>query len=393
MLSTDIDEGLDPGPGAGRGGRGHGAGQPVPRGVPQRRPGRHGGHHRDRARRPGRSCSGTCATRLASVPVELDGCDVDLAVGCTYKYLNAGPGAPAFALRLGPAAGGAAAADLGLVLPARPVRHGTQVRPGAGHGQVHDRHAARSPARRRWRRARGCCWRRACDAMRAKSVRLTSYLIELADAWLVPLGCAIATPREASRRGGHVSFRHPEAERIVGAAGRRRTSSPTTAPRTGSGSACPRSPRASPTSGTAVGRRPRHHREPNGGEGPWLNPSPTPATCGWISCCRAQQPRSAEHDEMLFIVIHQIYELWFKQLLHELGKLQAQLESGEHHARHAHAAADAGHLEDRGGAARRAGDHDANPVHPVPGQRSAPRAASSPRSSASWKRCWGGGTG
>jgi kynureninase len=44
---------------------------------------------------------------------------------------------------------------------------------------------------------------------------MTSYLIELADAWLVPLGCAIATPREASRRGGHVSFRHPQAERIV----------------------------------------------------------------------------------------------------------------------------------------------------------------------------------
>jgi tryptophan 2,3-dioxygenase len=43
----------------------------------------------------------------------------------------------------------------------------------------------------------------------------------------------------------------------------------------------------------------------------------------------AQQPRSAEHDEMLFIVIHQIYELWFKQLLHELGRLQSQLESGE----------------------------------------------------------------
>jgi tryptophan 2,3-dioxygenase len=42
----------------------------------------------------------------------------------------------------------------------------------------------------------------------------------------------------------------------------------------------------------------------------------------------AQQPRSAEHDEMLFIVIHQIYELWFKQLLHELGKLQAELEAG-----------------------------------------------------------------
>jgi len=43
----------------------------------------------------------------------------------------------------------------------------------------------------------------------------------------------------------------------------------------------------------------------------------------------AQQPRSAEHDEMLFIVIHQIYELWFKQLLHELARLQVQLETGE----------------------------------------------------------------
>jgi tryptophan 2,3-dioxygenase len=42
----------------------------------------------------------------------------------------------------------------------------------------------------------------------------------------------------------------------------------------------------------------------------------------------AQQPKSNEHDEMLFIVIHQIYELWFKQLLHELGKLQSELESG-----------------------------------------------------------------
>jgi tryptophan 2,3-dioxygenase len=43
----------------------------------------------------------------------------------------------------------------------------------------------------------------------------------------------------------------------------------------------------------------------------------------------AQEPRSSEHDEMLFIVIHQVYELWFKQLLHELTKLQLLLEAGE----------------------------------------------------------------
>jgi kynureninase len=52
--------------------------------------------------------------------------------------------------------------------------------------------------------------------MRAKSTQLTSYLIDLADAWLAPLGCALATPREASRRGSHVTYRHPQAERIVG---------------------------------------------------------------------------------------------------------------------------------------------------------------------------------
>jgi tryptophan 2,3-dioxygenase len=43
----------------------------------------------------------------------------------------------------------------------------------------------------------------------------------------------------------------------------------------------------------------------------------------------AQRPRSDEHDEMLFIVIHQVYELWFKQLLHEIRGLQAHLEAGD----------------------------------------------------------------
>ncbi|MGH8443124.1 MAG: tryptophan 2,3-dioxygenase [Nevskiaceae bacterium] len=43
-----------------------------------------------------------------------------------------------------------------------------------------------------------------------------------------------------------------------------------------------------------------------------------------------QRPRSdgPEHDEMLFIVIHQVYELWFKQVLHELRHLRGQFESG-----------------------------------------------------------------
>ena len=42
----------------------------------------------------------------------------------------------------------------------------------------------------------------------------------------------------------------------------------------------------------------------------------------------AQRPRSDEHDELLFIVIHQVYELWFKQILHEVEYLQENLEAG-----------------------------------------------------------------
>ena len=50
----------------------------------------------------------------------------------------------------------------------------------------------------------------------------------------------------------------------------------------------------------------------------------------------AQRPRTAEHDELLFIVIHQVYELWFKQLLHEGAYLQRRLEASDTtHALHA----------------------------------------------------------
>jgi tryptophan 2,3-dioxygenase len=43
----------------------------------------------------------------------------------------------------------------------------------------------------------------------------------------------------------------------------------------------------------------------------------------------AQRPSSDEHDELLFIVVHQVYELWFKQLIHELRYLQRMLEAGK----------------------------------------------------------------
>jgi kynureninase len=152
---------------------------------------------------------------VGAVPVELDACDADLAVGCTYKYLNAGPGAPAFLY---------VCARLTEVLR-QPVwgwfsqrdqfAMGPRYDPAAGIAKfmtgtppILGTAAVEEGAR--------LLLEAGIDAMRAKSVQLTSYLIDLADAWLVPLGCALATPRQAARRGGHVTFSHPRAEQIVG---------------------------------------------------------------------------------------------------------------------------------------------------------------------------------
>jgi tryptophan 2,3-dioxygenase len=68
--------------------------------------------------------------------------------------------------------------------------------------------------------------------------------------------------------------------------------------------------------------------------GPSDAPDPTPALTysaylALDEVLAAQRPRSDEHDELLFIVIHQVYELWFKQMLHEAAHLQARLEAGD----------------------------------------------------------------
>ena len=52
-------------------------------------------------------------------------------------------------------------------------------------------------------------------AVRAKSVRLTSYALDLVDAWLAGLGVEVASPRASARRGGHVTLRRPGFREVV----------------------------------------------------------------------------------------------------------------------------------------------------------------------------------
>ncbi|HEV7755235.1 MAG TPA: kynureninase [Mycobacteriales bacterium] len=148
-----------------------------------------------------------------SVPVPLSAAGADLAVGCTYKYLNGGPGAPAFlyvrselqaALRQ-PIWGWFGQADQ-FTMGARydPV-------PGierftVGTPSVLATYAVAEGAR--------IVAEAGIGRLRAKGMALTSYLIELADAVLAPLGFSVASPRDAERRGAHVSLHHPAAWQV-----------------------------------------------------------------------------------------------------------------------------------------------------------------------------------
>jgi kynureninase len=145
-----------------------------------------------------------------AVPLALDECGVDLAVGCTYKYVNAGPGSPAFLY-----------ANAGLQSDLQsPIQGWFGQRQQFEFGQAYEpadgvvRFLAGTPS------VLGTVAveegvRVLADAgvprLRQKSIRLTQLLVELADDRLRPLGFDVASPREADHRGGHVALRHPEA--------------------------------------------------------------------------------------------------------------------------------------------------------------------------------------
>jgi kynureninase len=148
-----------------------------------------------------------------SVPVGLDACGADLAVGCTYKYLNAGPGAPAFMYVSGRLHNSLRQPIQGWFGQREQFRMGPDYDPVPGIGRfltgtpdIAGTAAVEEGAR--------LLAEAGMDRLRDKGQRLTDYLIALADAWLVPLGCVVATPRDPARRGSHVCLRHPEAWRI-----------------------------------------------------------------------------------------------------------------------------------------------------------------------------------
>ncbi len=151
-----------------------------------------------------------------SVPVGLDAAGVDLAVGCTYKYLNGGPGSPAFAYvaerhlaeLTQPIQGWIGAVDPFLMGPAYAPAEGVRrflsgTPPIVGMLAMQDMLALLDEA--------------GIAAVRAKSVALTSYAVDVADELLAPLGVVLASPRDPARRGGHVTLNHPLMREVTAA--------------------------------------------------------------------------------------------------------------------------------------------------------------------------------
>jgi kynureninase len=150
---------------------------------------------------------------VGAVPLNLQDADVDLAVGCTYKYLNGGPGAPAFLYvrrdlqeKLNQPMWGWFAAenpfafDLSFSAASDISRFRVGTPPMLSM-------VALEPAL-------DLVLEAGMERLRSKSVQQTEYLIYLAEQWLLPLGFQLGSPRQASMRGSHVSLRHPESFRI-----------------------------------------------------------------------------------------------------------------------------------------------------------------------------------
>jgi kynureninase len=149
-----------------------------------------------------------------SVPIRLDEWGVDLAVGCTYKYLNGGPGSPGFAYLRGELQG-----EL-----RQPIRgwmgHRAPFEMGPGHDPAKGVRALLSGtppvlAMVPLKAHLDLLEKAGIDAVRTKSELLTSFAVDFADAWLAPLGADLVSPRETGRRGGHVTLRRPGFEQLL----------------------------------------------------------------------------------------------------------------------------------------------------------------------------------
>ncbi|MEV7006576.1 aminotransferase class V-fold PLP-dependent enzyme [Streptosporangium sp. NPDC051022] len=148
------------------------------------------------------------------VPLALDADGTDLAVGCGYKYLNGGPGAPGYmyvAARLLP---GFRQPITGWLGHADPFAFEPEYRPAPDVTRLT---TGCPPLLSLVALDEGVALTAEADPrlVREKSSALTGRLVELAAERLARFSVEVLSPVEPDRRGGHVALRHPEAERLT----------------------------------------------------------------------------------------------------------------------------------------------------------------------------------
>ncbi|MCI2266357.1 kynureninase [Sediminivirga luteola] len=151
---------------------------------------------------------------VGAVPVELDEWGVDFAAGCTYKYLNGGPGSPAFGYVAARHITAVTQPIQGWMGVADAFEMGPAYRPHAGIR----RFVSGTPsvlAMVPLEAMLDLIEEAGLAAVRAKSVALTSFALELYDAWLAPLGVRLGSPREAAVRGGHLTVHHELCRQVL----------------------------------------------------------------------------------------------------------------------------------------------------------------------------------
>jgi kynureninase len=154
------------------------------------------------------------AHSAGAVPVDLEAAQADFAVGCGYKYLNGGPGAPAFVYAATRHHGAATQPLYGWLGHAAPFDFVPGYRPAPGISQ----YICSSPSIIAMAALEeGIDLMLAADpvALRAKSLSLTGLFIDLVEARCAGFGLALATPRDPVRRGSQVSFAHPHAYAVM----------------------------------------------------------------------------------------------------------------------------------------------------------------------------------
>lgn len=150
---------------------------------------------------------------VGGIPIELDRWGVDFAVGCTYKYLNGGPGAPAFLYVRRDLQKQVLSPISGWWGHESPFSFELEYSPTEGIA----RFLAGTPpvlSLLALEPALEIVLDVGIERIRRKSVHLTDYLVYLIDTILAPLGFILGSPRESKRRGSHVSIHHPDGYRI-----------------------------------------------------------------------------------------------------------------------------------------------------------------------------------